>query len=433
VRRLAAFKVTIAVLRDAWLIVGTTLLLIALLQGIFWTASRLRHGFHSQSSSVTDPRAHADAYRGSPWIDSYFKEFREISAMRWEPYVYWRRMAHRGTYINIDANGLRVTPQARSSADTTSRPLRVFMFGGSALWGTGVRDSGTIPAFLARDLEAWGLPAEVTNFGETGYVSTQEVIELVLQLQKGNIPDLVVFYDGANDTFSAFQLKTAGLTQNEFNRAREFNLTKPERFKDLLAFIMTEKVGKMSAIRFLRTLLKPFGLTDRSETDATSRSAASAPGEAELAREVVSVYLNNMRVVDALAASYGFERLSYWQPTIFGKADLSDYENGELSKEDPAMRAFFKETYRIMDQSAATGGSRLHDLGALFADVADPLYIDWVHLCERGNGVVARRMLRDILPLSHALPRVGRATVPGAQAIPFRPSARHESPGRRKV
>lgn len=92
------------------------------------------------------------------------------------------------------------------------------------MWGSGARDSFTIPSLLSQILSEHGISIHVVNYGESGFVSTQEVIALMLQLKKGNIPDVVMFYDGVNDTFSAFQHGIAGIPQNEFNRFREFNL-----------------------------------------------------------------------------------------------------------------------------------------------------------------------------------------------------------------
>ena len=65
---------------------------------------------------------------------------------------------------------------------------------------------------------------EVTNFGQIGYVSTQEALLLFEQLRKGNVPDFAVFYDGVNDTFAAWQSGTAGIPNDEYNREREFGL-----------------------------------------------------------------------------------------------------------------------------------------------------------------------------------------------------------------
>ena len=68
------------------------------------------------------------------------------------------------------------------------------------------------------------MPVEVRNLSELGYVSTQEVIGLYRELQEGYRPDVVIFYDGVNDTTSAVLSGQAGVTTNEINRHDEFNL-----------------------------------------------------------------------------------------------------------------------------------------------------------------------------------------------------------------
>ena len=58
------------------------------------------------------------------------------------------------------------------------------------------------------------------NLSEIGYVSTQELVALFQELQAGYRPDVVIFYDGVNDTTSALLEREAGLTTNEVNRRR---------------------------------------------------------------------------------------------------------------------------------------------------------------------------------------------------------------------
>ena len=65
------------------------------------------------------------------------------------PYVGWRRAPFKGTTIEIDQNGIRVTP----GADCSAKSFKVFTFGESSMWGTGSPDWGTIPAHLQRGLE----------------------------------------------------------------------------------------------------------------------------------------------------------------------------------------------------------------------------------------------------------------------------------------
>ena len=95
------------------------------------------------------------------------------------------------------------------------------------MWGTGVPDEYTIPSLLAKQFKEHGVSNIcITNFGQGGWVNTQEMLELIMQIKKGNIPNMVVFYDGVNDSYSAFQNKVAGIPENESNRIEEFNLLK---------------------------------------------------------------------------------------------------------------------------------------------------------------------------------------------------------------
>jgi hypothetical protein len=85
----------------------------------------------------------------------------------------------------------------------------------------------------------------------------------------------------------------------------------------------------------------------------------------------------------------------------------------------------------MMGRSDVTGpgGAPVHDLDAVFAGVSDPLYLDWVHLCERGNAMIAVRMVADVVPLLRRSPTRGRQTPPGLQATPYSSSARSGTPG----
>ena len=99
-------------------------------------------------------------------------------------------------------------PTARSrGVEAEQKPVKLLMLGGSSLWGFGARDDQTIPSLLARKLHERGLKVEVKNLAELGYVSTQEVIGLIRELQTGYRPDVVIFYDGVNDTTSAAAIR----------------------------------------------------------------------------------------------------------------------------------------------------------------------------------------------------------------------------------
>jgi lysophospholipase L1-like esterase len=391
-------------LRDAWLVAGITLLLFCLLEGSLSLALRIRDRWGRSEPPGLDSRARADTYSGAPWTADYYREFHQSHVMEWHPYVYWRRKPYQGRYINVDSRGIRRTVPPASTEGADQRPNRklrkILLFGGSTLWGTGARDEYTIPSILARELAQLGVGAEVVNLGESGYVSTQEVLSLILQLERGEQPDLVILYDGVNDVSSAYEQRVAGLPQNELHRSAEFNLSNESRIGQRLALDVRDLADRLATVRAARWLLRRSGV--RRVQAIADRPAWAGRVERDrdaLAREILDAYQANIGLVEALSRRYGFEALFYWQPTIFQKATLSKYEHNQR-KQVSDLGPFYRRADSLVRESGLaekTGGS-FHNLGLVFAEVSDPLFVDWCHLGETGNELIAKRMALDVAP-----------------------------------
>lgn len=379
--------------KDAWLMVGITILLLCCLEGGLSLAFFIKDRF---SASDLDRRARADTYSDPTWVKDYYKEFRRSYVAQWRPYVYWRRKPYHGNHINIDANGIRLTPLTKPLQQESRTPVKIFMFGGSTLWGTGARDAFTIPSIFAKELQNKGVATEVTNFGETGYVSTQEVITLLLQLRQGQLPDFAIFYDGVNDMYSAYQQHVAGLPQNEFNRVNDFNLSKPAKSKQRTRMVLQDVATKLSVIRFTKGLLQRAGIWGEAGVAADPIPLDTlAPKSEALVEDVLATYRGNIEIVKALSEHYHFKYLFYWQPTLFQKVHLSEYERvqrAEMSEQ------FVHRTYEAIRQSrlAERREYSFHDLSLVFADVREPVYVDCWHLGESGNEMIAKRMASDV-------------------------------------
>jgi hypothetical protein len=383
--------------RSVLLVLGNTVLLLVLLEMLlrigFSVHDRREH--RRQLGAVVDGRSQADVYGGADWVDDYWREFNR-RGMRWESYVYWRRQAFTGAYINVSSNGIRQTwNQTIVGEDVPS----VLMFGGSTMWGSGARDDFTIPSFVSRQLSDRGVRVHVTNFGESGYVSSQEVILLMTLLRQGWRPQVVVFYDGANDTFSAYQQGVAGLPQNEANRREEFNVLKD--LDRLAPKVISTRLNRLALCRFGNWVRWRVNAGVPQGTKSGSRYASPAHPEAsgQIARQVADIYLSNIRIVKSLGEVYGFQTLFYLQPTLFTKKVQTVYEKGRESRAGrnyPQMKPFFVSVYSAV-QTNSIKVTSYHDLSDLFASRADPAYIDWCHLGEEGNRVVAEQMTGDIM------------------------------------
>jgi lysophospholipase L1-like esterase len=365
--------------------VGIALLLALLLEGGARAVAAVRNW-----RTGGDYRLDLDALRGTPWIGDYFDELFRSTRLEWHSYVYWRRRPFSGRYVNVDENGFRrtwrdPTPQAGA------RPTRIFAFGGSTLWGMGARDEFTVPSCLARQLSERvpGARVEVTNFAELGYVSTQEVISLEVALQRGNVPDLVIFYDGINDVFSSFQNGVAGSPQNETRLRASFE-------KPALSTLLKLAQGSAALAPLLRWA------QDRAWHDAYERRTPDQ--RSALARDTVGVYKANLALVEALGRRYGFRTLFYWQPVVFSKRRPTGDERDTVAGLD-LWREFFEATYaavRSDEELVRTPG--FHDIQDVFGDSAEPYYFDCCHTNERANEIVAWRMLSDVAPLVGVAP-----------------------------
>ncbi len=371
------------VMRELWLMLGITLLLLAGLELVARVGFTLRDIWaNGGNPQLIDESLRADVYRDQDWAAEYWSEETvTVQTVRsdWHSYVYWRRSPYHGKYINVDQNGIRYTWNQNSTP--SSNQIKIMMFGGSALWGTGARDEFTIPSMVSKKLSAKNVDVWVTNMGEGGYVSTQEVIALTLELQKGNVPDLVLFYDGANDAFSAFQQGVAGIPQNEYNRVAEFNQLNWRG-------AVVEKLALYRAVK---------GLTDRAR-----RTTQTDQANAKLADAVMDMYMANTRIVESLAQAYGFAVAFYWQPVIYNKKNLSAWEKQQLDRYGESR--FLQQVDQAMKQRVISRTNpNYFELTNAFGDETGTVFIDGFHLSEAGNGRIADLIIQT---LPQVMPRL---------------------------
>ena len=356
---------------------GVSLALLLAVEGVCRLALRWR---------TPEPTVQA-ALADEPWAAEYQREFAEANVAEWRSYVYWRRKPYRGRWIQIDGDGIRRTwrPERSPTPDTK----RVFVLGGSTVWGTGARDEHTIPSCLARELEQAGLDARVRNLGETGHVLKQQLIALLGELERGHVPDLVVAYAGVNEAYAAYQSGEAGLPHNEWRRREQFDAPKhpgPDPAETIRwAFPGILRVAAALGRR----------LTGTSD-EAGTRVERSAQETEELAAAVAEHVGFLLHTLQGLGREHGFEVLLRLQPTLLHKPERSPHEAASaLAVAD--VEPFLLETYRRIRAHPELGTDPdFADASAFFADTAEPLYLDWCHLTEAGNARIGAWLALDV-------------------------------------
>lgn len=305
------------------------------------------------------------------------------------PFVVWREQEHSEGCFTIGPDGRRVTPGA--SADP--RAYEVFCFGGSTMIGWGVPDSLTIPSILQRDLtRRLDVPVRVINFGQQAYVSTQELIELMLQLRSGARPDLVIFYDGVNDAYAAFQSGVAGVHENLSDVSARFSGTGESR-QSILACL----AGHSNLLALVRLLSEREGrlpAADRPVDYATIGVSADS-----LSSSIVSIYEADCRMALAMCREYGPEVAFFWQPVlgVGGRMPVGS-ERDALADVDRDLQDLMTVTW---DDARLLSGrlQGFHFLGDCLdsSDVELFTFGDFCHVNAEGNATVERAMMKAIL------------------------------------
>ncbi len=335
----------------------------------------------------TDSRRALSVYHTSSWADRYWREFMGSERIDYHPYVIWRRHPFSGETITVDASGLRQTTNVQCSPAS----FTIWMFGGSTLWGSGSPDNATIPSLLAEEYARHGRPVCVRNYGEMAWVSTQEVIKLLLELKRAQQkPDLVVFYDGANEPLLPYQSDAIDGHQNLDRIRAVFDQSIAERdgsFAWLLKSNTAQLLNRSAA--WLGLGRRDAALADRYRSNRASIEA--------LTRVSVRSYFQNIETVHMLASGHGFGYAFFWQPVLYlDKKPLTSEEVGILESER-RMLPGLDEVYR--NSHALVAGERrrnFHDLADAFHDQRATLYIDALHVGPEGNRVIAKRVY-DVL------------------------------------
>ena len=338
-----------------------------------------------------DPREKVSYYASQDWAERYWYEFRLTRKQRYTSYVVWRRAPFKGKTIEIDQNGLRVTP----GADCSAKSFKMFTFGESTMWGTGSPNWGTIPANLQKGLEKLRPgPVCVTNFAESAYTSTQGVIMLLMQLQSGNVPDSVLFYSISGDIGAAYQSGRADVHANlDQFAARLEGRRKPETYVDRLKSTYSYKFIEMLMGKF--TIANPQAKPIPSQLITYESMGIDA---ATLSESIVQEYLENYKIVSALAQKYGFKYFFFSPPIILlGNKPLTpeEQEMKDRMESDVPLSKLGTDVYTKIERESSKY-QYLYSIDHIFDPYDSLIWIDGGHVTPIGNQLIAKRML-DII------------------------------------
>lgn len=295
----------------------------------------------------------------------------------YSPLVEYAPAPHQGRMINVGADGYRSDGHAQ---DLRGPGTKVFVFGGSTTFGSGVADAETLPARLGEVLRAAGKEAEVFNFGAASWYSTQERVALERLLTAGIRPDLAVFVDGLSD-FQSCQVPDRTAWSGRLAQATMVTSRLP----------LTAELGRRSnLLAFSRWLIGD-------ETPEAPDRTTLCNSDAEV-DQIIRRLDTNRRIIAAMADKLGFKVLFVQQPV-----PTFHYDNSKrplpVNTELLAHHMNSAKGYPRMAEMRAAG--QLYADNTLWLAELEPAdgnaYVDTVHYSPRFNRVLAEAIGRSIL------------------------------------
>jgi hypothetical protein len=326
--------------------------------------------------------------------------------------VYYSPSRQAGEYLYLtDENGF--------SADVDDPPVsrrkpagvyRVIVLGGSTVMGDGApRPSQNLVGMLraaVRDQRIRavdGRQVEFINAGVDGYNSAQEYLYFVSRLIRLE-PDLVVVYDGWNDSYvwtdgSIMEHMSPFRTRTQEEGTRRIKATYSVSGSFVLALgnlksALTEGRFRLALMELPWRILRK----TKSDEDADDRSESYDPRLIDFYREnhralvaladdrlAVAVFLQPLAGTDDKALSEE-EKAAWWYPEF----------EWEMGNRVPFYRDARRVLAEIKEKNRGNRQVCIADLSDSLRSVTETVYADTGHLFPNGNRIVASRLLDEL-------------------------------------
>lgn len=286
------------------------------------------------------------------------------------------------------------------------RHRKLFMIGGSTAYCAEVPDGCTLASELQQKLAA--IPEtkdiEVVNCGTPSAVSLQEVERLEYEIERNNVPDCCVFFDGINDACLGVHGADPGGTCFGVYR----------KHTDTLLFRTLKEIGRSSVAA--RTIYHSILASQRRNAPAHTRSE---PRVRELAVATADVYEKNMLRAKEICDRYRIQMFVFLQPHVFSISGRpwTSHERAAAGRINPSLAVALRACYPLMREKLM----RLRERGIMAFDISDafdhnlePIFVDTLfHVETVGNRLIADAIIERALPaLKTSLPAQSEEIAP---------------------
>jgi hypothetical protein len=315
---------------------------------------------------------------------------------------------YRSDHIRINSAGFRsdeeITPEKPNDM------IRIVVVGGSTVWGddahypmTGIIDNRqTIASHLERILRTRAeqlqvkVPIQVINAGVIGYRLFQDEAYYNYEIA-GYKPDLVIAIDGHND------LDSLQLGVDSYHHKQDETLYKAmnnpgfgDLFSQAAKFAETHSMFVRKSMSKLRDAANKAGL----ESTTYQQKFDQKPSELKMQRWL-NDYVMTVRRFDASVRLAGGRILFAVQSEALGESMKP------LTQEEKVIREHWKYYKWLHTEGRSRLVARMKEVSQQnniwFMDISDvfsgengQVYLDYTHLTDRGNELVAERLAKSI-------------------------------------
>jgi len=311
--------------------------------------------------------------------------------------------AYTSRYFNVHPAGFRANG-AVQPWPLDNKKKNIFVFGGSTTVGVNVEDSFTVPAYLEQSLRLKGFDGYVYNWGSGNYASRHEFLRLMSLIDQGIVPDSVIFLDGYNDCYYAFENHKLvaildALYQRE-KRVRQDSIWKKVfMFWDKAVCTAAQKKDSPDDIMHdFAHSLDPESILDYARdyegTLLAENTELGALAE-KVGQRVLDRYSLSKRLIETVCKEYGITQYFVWQPSSFYKTTTSQRVAEKTYKDFPCgALSYFAYHWLLNERFGCV--QRLGDtinLSEVGVGIPDVLYCDTCHYSSHFSKIIAEAIV----------------------------------------
>ena len=312
---------------------------------------------------------------GKENIEDY-KIVHKEQSVRWQyhPFVEYKEAPRSGKYVSVSSENTRCNSNGNNQCEIANGKGVIWVFGGSTVFGYGVKNDETIPAHINKIFPDY----TVVNMGHASYYSTSERILFNEKLSEGLAPEIAVFVDGLNDFYYFDIPNISGASKKirrRFNRASSA-ISLDFKFLNKSYFWM-----------YLDSKLKP--QLKKIINDPEDNKPGSLVQPDSILLKVINRLRFNFLARQNIGDINGVKVLNVLQP-------VPGYGIGHTTSKVPAHLLQLEghvnsaRGYQLIEKEEFSLSIPYLDLSTLSIDA--PMYIDTVHYSPEFNKEIAKRI-----------------------------------------